>query len=118
MANANANANPMPAGPEVSDQDLLANLPQGEELRRLVVEGGLRQIVQLQALLPTPRPKDQGYAARSDLVERNVRAQYLKLMSMEPGKENLAAEARIMLRQWCGAAAGCIFDPLTGRRVD
>ena len=44
MANATANKGPgpqdVPAAPGLSEQELLANLPQGEQLRRMVVEGG------------------------------------------------------------------------------
>ena len=59
-----------------------------------------------------------------------VRAQYSKLLSNAPvdkekedavalkEKEDAAAEARIMLRQWCAAAANHIYDPQTGRRVE
>ena len=123
MANVNDNPGPVPppgahAAPGLNEQELLANLPQGEQLRQLVVEGGLRQPAAVQALIPAPRPKDPGYVIRMEMAERNVRSQYLKLMSMGPNKQDESAAARIMLRQWSGAAASCIYDPLTGSRVD
>ena len=79
---------------------VLTNLPQGEELHHLIVEGRLRQSAWVQALLPAPRPRDPGYATRIATAESYVRAQYIKLMAVEPGKEDQAAEARIQLRQW------------------
>ena len=96
-------------------EEFLATLPQGETLRRKVLEGGLRLPEEMRNLEAPPSLLDPGFASRIVQAEEGVRAQFAILATppTAKGATDLLASALIQLRQWAREAADFVLDPVT-----